>query len=472
MNIKWKVMKNHVRSFFLLVFFFLTVGVHAQAWSELGGLNDLSANNVIFAVCSDHSGNIYAAGFFNNGSGCYVAKYNGTYWSDLGSLNANDIINSLCSDDSGNVYAAGYFTNSSGKYYVAKYNGRSWSELGGTNALNADSDIASICTDKYGNVYAAGNFSNASGRKYVAKYDGTAWTELGGPNSLVLNFFPFNFNSIFTICSDPSGNIYAAGNFNDSLGYGYVSKYDGSSWSELGGLNGLNANSYIYSVCSDMSGNIYAAGDFTAGTGSLGGKPYVAKYNGTAWSELGDSSIFSAGADILTLCSDASGNIYASGDFINSSGKQYVAKYNGTDWSELGGLNALAANNTIMSICGDPSRNIYAAGDFIDSLGNEYVAKYSAPDSGLLDGINEIGFTNSLKISPNPTDNITTISLNDEVSDATIRILTISGQEVMEETHQSGSVFTLDVSAQPPGIYIVEVQQPGYARTVKLVKYN
>ena len=47
------------------------------------------------------------------------------------------MIAGICTDESGNIYAAGYFTNHSGNSYVAKYNGTVWSELGGANALGA-----------------------------------------------------------------------------------------------------------------------------------------------------------------------------------------------------------------------------------------------------------------------------------------------------------------------------------------------
>src|ERR1041384_5169419 len=70
-------------------------------------------------------------------------------WSELGGLNglaANAFINSVCSDASGNIYAAGYFTNSSGNWYVAKYNGSAWSELGGLNGLSANGYIQSVCS--------------------------------------------------------------------------------------------------------------------------------------------------------------------------------------------------------------------------------------------------------------------------------------------------------------------------------------
>ena len=168
-------------------------------------------------------------------------------------------------------------------------------------------------------------------------------------------------------------------------------------WSELGGLNGLAANSVIFSVCSDASGNIYAAGSFT----NSSGKYYVAKYNGSGWSELGGLNGLAADNTIESVCSDASGNIYAAGRFYNSSSPihRYVAKWNGSTWSELGGLNGLAANEYIRSICSDVSGNIYAAGLFTNSSGKYYVAMY-----GSAIGINEnSALPMQLTISPNPT---------------------------------------------------------------------
>ncbi|MBX2931553.1 MAG: hypothetical protein KF781_06395 [Chitinophagaceae bacterium] len=56
-----------------------------------------------------------------------------------------------------------------------------------------------------------------------------------------------------------------------------------AQWSELGGVNSLQANNYINSICKDALGNIYTAGNFT----NANGKRYVAKFNGTTWGELG-----------------------------------------------------------------------------------------------------------------------------------------------------------------------------------------
>ena len=208
------------------------------------------------------------------------------------------------------------------------------------------------------------------------------WRELGGNNSLAADAF------IDAVCRDASGNTYAAGDFTNGVnifsGNKYVAKYNGTSWSELGGANALSANDVIKTICTDPSGNVYAAGEFT----NAGGQYYVAKWNGSGWSELGGSNSLNAYGYILSICSDPSGNIYAAGSFTTG-GYNYVAKWNGTGWSALGGT-GLAANNDIQSICCDASGNIYAAGKFTNSNAKCYVAKYNGSSWSEVGGSNAL----------------------------------------------------------------------------------
>ena len=79
----------------------------------------------------------------------------------------------------------GFFTDGDGNWYVAKWNGSAWSELGGTNSSPFNFVIFSITTDVNGNVYAAGG-TNSNNYFYVAKWNGTGWSELGGDRLLHL----------------------------------------------------------------------------------------------------------------------------------------------------------------------------------------------------------------------------------------------------------------------------------------------
>jgi hypothetical protein len=74
--------------------------------------------------------------------------------------------------------SAGGFTNSADEQYVAKWDGSRWTELGaGANGLHANGLIYALATDNAGNVYTAGHFTNSVGKYYVARLQ---WHQLDG----------------------------------------------------------------------------------------------------------------------------------------------------------------------------------------------------------------------------------------------------------------------------------------------------
>jgi Secretion system C-terminal sorting domain len=145
-----------------------------------------------------------------------------------------------------------------------------------------------------------------------------------------------------------------------------------AQWTELGGVNSLLTNHGMGTICSDAAGNIYVAGQFI----NASGKCYVPKWNGTAWVELVGLNT-GTNNPLFSVCSDTVGNIYAAGDFTNTMGKYYLAKWDGSTWSELGGLNALAADDPISVVRSDKQGNLYAIGSFTDSSGNPCVIKWN-----------------------------------------------------------------------------------------------
>jgi hypothetical protein len=280
-------------------------------------------------------------------------------WSKVGDLNANDMIWSITSDGSGHIYAGGYFTNSGGYRYVARWNGTTWEDIG----LNANGSIYALTTDAGGNIYAVGDFTNGAtpggGNRYVARWNGSSWSDIGpSGNNLTLSadgagnvyngpskwdgttwtdfaaMYPEMYGSIESLATTFSGDAqYAGGSFGHTSGYRYVARWNGTAWSEPGTLN---ANDNIHAVVTDHSGNVYAAGSFTNGNLPTTGHQYVAKWDGTSWSELG--SLNANGAIYSLAVDNNTGYVYASGYFSNADGKSYVAKWDGTSWSDLGDM--------------------------------------------------------------------------------------------------------------------------------------
>lgn len=283
-------------------------------------------------------------------------------WIELGNRSDLEYYESaaIATDASGNVYTT--IMNESGRYDIIKWNGTSWTGVG---SLNANSNVGVIAIDNAsGNIYASGNFKNANDEYYVAKWDGISWSELGaGTNALHAN----HFMSAIAV-DETNGNVYTAGHFSDASGGLYVAKWNGTTWSQLGIENELNVTYLIPALAVDASGNVYAA----ANDGS--GKSYIAKWNGTSWSELGGSNSLEGNGMLFVLLIDKFGYIYTAGQRSNSNSYRYIAKWDGTSWSELGELPQRM--NSIYSLASDNLGNIYVdASSFADDNGN-YMPKW------------------------------------------------------------------------------------------------
>ena len=138
-------------------------------------------------------------------------------------------------------------------------------------------------------LYAGGTFTKVDGvtASNVARWDGTSWSPLGaglgGPAVAVRAFASFD---------DGSGPaLYVAGLFTRAGGVpvSQVARWDGASWSDVGGGFGSFTGSpqvWALAVHDDGSGPaLYAGGRFQLAGGATARS--IARWDGTAWSEVG-----------------------------------------------------------------------------------------------------------------------------------------------------------------------------------------
>lgn len=449
--------------------FYLSLQVSAQSWSRIH--YGYQGSPQMLASCTDPMGNYYVAGSVGDSFGRQaILKWDGVLWSfssviPLTTPYPLGQIYSMCSDATGNIYVGGSFRNSGAGCFVAKWNGTSWSELGsGAAALNANSTILSVCVDASGNIYAAGSFTNTAGEPYVAKWDGTSWAELGtGSAALHCN------GTINSICSDNTGNIYAGGEFSDSTVYTagniYVAKWDGTNWSELGnGVSHWAGVMEIYTVLADNSGHVYCGG-------RLDSNMSVAVWDGASWARLGDPAPLNANNDVFSLCLDPVGNLYAAGAFTDSNkfakSNCYVAKWNGSAWSELGSSSQrLFPDSWIFTLSSDMDGNIYAAGEFIDADSMGFIGRYGksplaiAPLAGKDPGVS---------IYPNPVSASFNIDLQNEKQyiDKPYYLLDCSGRVC--HTGKLQLTNSIDISDLASGTYILSLGDT-HTKDLKILK--
>ena len=311
----------------------------------------------VLAMVVDSSGNLYIGGSFSvivNVAANGIAKWNGSEWSTLGT-GMNSYVNTLTV--SGNdLYAGGNFTTAGGTpaNRIAKWNGSEWSTLrrGINGRVKALAVIGST-------LYAGGLFTTADleTAKGIAKWTGTQWLALGEGMIKNHNFIELAaVNALAVIGND----LYAGGSFRSAGGTAakYIAKWNGTAWSALGdGMdNDVNALAVI-------GNELYAGGSFTTAGGTAGGPPanHIAKWNGSEWSalvtDMNDVGMNSYVSALAVIGND----LYAGGFFTTAGGvaANGIAKWNGNAWSAFG--SGLDATVNALAVSGN---DLYAGGYF------------------------------------------------------------------------------------------------------------
>jgi len=263
---------------------------------------------------------------------------------------------------------------------TAAAHGAGWDTAPGLPGLNGEVYAMTLWDDDGAGpnppqLVAAGNFNTAGGSpaQRIARWNGTSWSSIG---TGVL--FNSTVNALAVFDEDGAGpapsRLFAAGQFTTitqgaTTTINHIAKWNGTAWVDVGpvgqGINSFVPILYVSSVRGTSA--LYAGGLFnTAGGVSAIG---IAKWNGLAWSSLGTGTNF--GTYAMADFNDGSGTaLYAAGIFTTAGGSaaSRIAKWNGSAWSPLaGGLNG---NCWALTTHNDGSgTKLYAGGAFTTAGG-------------------------------------------------------------------------------------------------------
>lgn len=335
---------------------------NTHSWSTLNSGTGLLAHEV---AAGDNG--VYVGGTFSSANGGiaeYIAHWDGNNWSALG--NAPNGRVSAMAQAGEDIVISGDFaiTGAVKSNRISKWNpsNNSWRALG-SGMDHSVNDVAVSGSD----IYAAGRFKIAGGTaaNHIAKWDGANWSALGDGTD-----FP-----VSSIAIDGQ-DMYACGVFGKAGGISVngIARWDGSSWSALGGgitspqLGLYNANA----VAVDVNHQLYLGGNFKSIDGVSANN--IAKWNGSAWSSLGDG--LNSFVNVIATDGD---KVYAGGSFTLAGGNpaSRLAMWDGSTgtWSEIGG----GVNSTVFDIVVQDG-DLYIAGNFTEAGGMEAnrVAKWNS----------------------------------------------------------------------------------------------
>ncbi len=333
-----------------------------------------------------------------------VAKFDGKAWSALGDGLTPVGVDALAvfDDQTGAgeaLYAGGAFTMAGQDIAerIAKWDGESWSSL--DSHMTASVDALAVFDDGGGDgpaLYAGGGFESAGGIEVnnIARWDGHSWSALGSgtdQNLFALGVFDDGFGD------GPA--LYAGGRFAIAGGVEAIgiARWDGESWSSVGGGIAGEGNCYVHAFATFDDGNgpaLYVGGnfDFAGGVGAS----HIARWDGTSWSSLGagvDGIVFS-----LAVYDDGTGEALYVGGSFETAGVQpasNIARWDGQEWSALGG----GANDSVRSLFAvgndlGAAPGLYVGGYFeaVDGIESYYIARWEGcpPIPGDLDADGDV----------------------------------------------------------------------------------
>jgi len=181
-------------------------------------------------------------------------------------------------------------------------------------------NVGSEVNDKVYDLIKFDNKLYAGGRIGVKYWDGSTWSAL--PN-------PFGIAHPLTLAAY-NDTLYVGGDFPWSGSISHVYKYNGASWSQVGG----DFNEAFWSSTKRLltyNGLLISGGRFSSINGTTISN--IASWNGTTWDSLGNG----LNGSVWNLA-EHNGQLIASGDFTSSGTDTTIyriAKWDGLNWSPI-----------------------------------------------------------------------------------------------------------------------------------------
>jgi hypothetical protein len=295
-----------------------------MAWRPLGsGLtpnpNPIGLRGGAFALAV-YNNQLYVGGDFVAAGGLplrYIARWNGTNWSDVGSNPFNGPIYAL-KPHNGVLYAGGNFSaGGSVGNAIAAWNGSSWAPMGvGLNAA-----VGALSVDN-GSLCAGGRFtmSGAAPVRALARWTGSQWIEVGG--GIAGNYVP---NSVLALELTPWG-LMVGGYFRTAGGLPseHLALWYHDEWRRFNNpepvadLMMFNNFLYMTSNASNSSGSV---------------TPYFRRWNNVLWETL--PAVVGGGVGHLGTFN---GQVLVGGTFAAAPPVtcNNIAQWSGESWTTVG----------------------------------------------------------------------------------------------------------------------------------------
>jgi hypothetical protein len=350
-----KIFTDYVLLFWLLFFGQL----HSQVWEPVGNATGISAGAVgRLNIITDKNDNLLV-GYqdVENGSAGSVQKFDGTSWSYLGGqpglAAALALYSSIAADPQGAVYFTSQASYPATGLQARKYENNAWTDL--PNAANATINYNTSVTAPDGTLYVASGENSGTIKKLV----NGVWEQVG--NSGFFGGVAYYVRMVV----GTNGKIYLSFNNGENV-HVYMNSINATStdvWQPVGDninlVPSVNSENYNSSLAIDSNNNLYIAYISPAFEGN---KLNIKKFDGTAWSQLGNENFSQTRVQYISLVIGKNNEVYVAASIWEDIDmlKNYVMTYDEatSTWVKVGIGYAAEGQGTYNSLAVDNSGNL------------------------------------------------------------------------------------------------------------------
>lgn len=253
----------------------------ANSFSPVGGgLSTGFTNGFVTSILPFNTGSgerLVVGGFFDNAAGvpgtASLAMWSGSAWQPLNTTWTGSTRGSIwcMAVWNGRLYVGGGVVNSPGTIAgltwagLASWDGQEWeSHIASTTGFSPYVAALAVFNDGTGDaLYAAGRFTSidgVTGTSLIAKWNGSAWASVGGGLTSTSTTTGLEALTVFDDGSGPA--LFAAGGtfFRSGLPVCNVAKWNGSAWANLGGQLGTGRLTSISPFNDGNGAKLYIGG--------------------------------------------------------------------------------------------------------------------------------------------------------------------------------------------------------------------
>lgn len=325
------IKKINIFLFIFIIIFIKDITAQTGGWNYIGNSNisGSTANfqnlmlrgNVPYVVYQDWA---------QTGRKATVKKWNGTSWELVGGTagitDNYPYYMSLASSSDSMIYMA--YLGTSGVAKVMKFNGTAWSVVG-SGITSAGAYWTNMGCDGATPIVAYQDQSFSS-KAFVKKWDGTNWVNV--PSALTTGISDGSADYIDMHISNDH-NIFVAYKDGSASSKATVKKFNGTSWSTLGGTGFTSAKASILRMAL-FNNTPYIAYSTSTSDGGVN-KVSVQKWNGTSWEFVGPENFTLELYYDFDIACGPDGTPYLTYD-NNSNNCQRLMKFDGTNWVYIG----------------------------------------------------------------------------------------------------------------------------------------